>query len=315
VQGLRRGGGGGRVRRVAVVAALASVPAAGAPLASAAPPECRTAYLSPEFPSHARAGQAIEIAVSTAAVEEIMGTAQITVSGATETQTFPLVVEADGASEGSGGTITVPAPPRPNRATAITLSWVERSTWPTGAVARECSASATATIPVVPPGGKAGDPSRPRLEGRFRVFYRLTESGVPGVERSARAIWKLQPRCRYFACSTLVRSSAGLRGIFDTVTERDPYDYWLSENQGLFASCSGTTVNRLSGETVRRWRIRHAYRVIREIKLYATANPRTQQGRSFVGDAITHYEPIRSAKQRGCPDKYIAEEVFGRRIG
>jgi hypothetical protein len=290
--------------------------ALGLEVAAAAPRECGFEALDPELPSYARAGGVIDIPVNdySNGRQQYSGTVRVAPAGA-EAQTYPLEVTDTRKASWGGleGHIRVPAPAQPNRSTRVVLAWIEKDSYPSGYTS-ECAGGDAATIPIVPPGGEVGDPSYPRLEGRFRVFYRLQASGIPGIDKSDRAIWRLRPRCRYFACSTTLRSTLGLRGTFFPRLTGRIYNYSLSKYSGPLAYCSGTTVNRFTGEVIDHWKIRRAYRGIREVSLTAPEDPRLHRVRTFTGKSVFHFEPIRSAKRRGCPDKYIVERIRGRLI-
>lgn len=205
-----------------------------------------------------------------------------------------------------------------SRETKVTIHWLEREIplydgWPS---LHECESMAVATIPVVPPGGTVGDPSVARLSGRFRILYRVTASGVPDVKKADHATWKLRPLCRYFGCFTKVRSSLGMRGNF-WIPSNGRHDYelnWSAGSSARFGSCEGTWVNRFTGEVVGHWKIRRAFHEDLDIALDTVEEPETHRVKSFSGRIVRHYEPIRSAKRRGCHDAYIKERVRGQLI-
>ena len=284
--------------------------------ASAAPRECGFEALDPEMPEYARAGGVIEIPVNdySSGDKEFTGTVQVTPLGGAS-RTYPLEVTKTG--ETSWGTVkgrvAVPAPTSRNRATQVVMTWIEKATYGPGYTV-ECSAGDAATIPVVPPGGKVGDPSVPRLDGRYRISYRLVASGIPGADRSARGVWRFRPRCRYFGCPTRLRSSLGLRDTFAVTSWTDRHDYFTIRSFGRRGYCAGTIVNRFTGETIRRWKIRRAYKASQEITLRVTAETNAGRATAFEGKAVLHVEPIASAERRGCPDRYVVERIRGHLI-
>jgi hypothetical protein len=297
---------------------LVSLLALGPEVASAAPRECGFKSFDPEFPPYARAGGVIDIPINdySAGEDEFIGTVRVTPLDG-EPQTYPLqVTDMRKASWGGfEGHVVVPAPARQDRATRVVLNWIERTTYGPGFTS-ECTATEAVTMPVVPSGGKVGDSSYPRLEGKFRVLYRLRASGIPGVPKRDSAIWSLRPRCRYFSCMTRVKSTLGLRGYFSTAAAPGGfYDYGLTKYLGRAGWCGVEIRSRFTGELIRRLKVRRAYRRTQEMKLAVAQDPRTQRVRSFTGKAVWHAEPIRSARRLGCPDKYVVERIRGELIG
>ncbi|HEX7278879.1 MAG TPA: hypothetical protein VF255_04555 [Solirubrobacterales bacterium] len=193
------------------------------------------------------------------------------------------------------------------------MTWIERTAIAPG-YAPECSGGEAATIPIVPPGGEVGEPSVPRLEGRFRVGIRVMAAGIPVADRSDRGVWRLRPRCRYFGCATRLRSSLGLRDTFVTGLSSDRHDYFTIRYYGRRGFCSGTIQNRFTGEVIRHWKIRRAFKATQETKLRITGETRTGRATAFEGKSVLHIEPIPSARRRGCPDKYVVERIKGRLI-
>ncbi|HEU5063235.1 MAG TPA: hypothetical protein VFT79_08820 [Solirubrobacterales bacterium] len=284
--------------------------------ASAAPRECGFEALDPEIPEYARAGGMIEIPVNdySGGETEYTGTVQVTPLGGAS-RVYPLeVTERGETSSGTlKGRVVVPAPEGRSRATQVVMTWIEKDTYVSGYTV-ECSAGDAATIPIVPPGGEVGDPSVPRLDGRYRINYRLVASGIPGADRSARGVWRFRPRCRYFGCPTRLRSSLGLRDTFAVTSWTDRHDYFTIRSFGRRGFCGGTIVNRFTGETIRRWKIRRAYKASQEITLRITAETSAGRATAFEGKAVLHIEPIASAERRGCPHKYVVERIRGHLI-
>jgi hypothetical protein len=285
----------------------------GSETASAAPEACGFEALGPEFPEYARAGGVIEIPVSNYSdwPTEFTGTVEVAPAGGVS-RTYPLeVIDTEGTSSGTfDGRIVVPAPANRNRETRIVMTWVEKETYALGYTV-ECSGSEATTIPIIPSGGEAGDPSLPRLDGRYRVNYRLVASGIPGADRSARGVWRFRPRCRYFGCPTKLRSSLGLRDTFAVTSWTDRHDYFTIKSYDPRGFCAGTVVNRFTGEVIRRWKIRRAYKSSKEITLKVTAETIAGRATAFEGNSVLHIEPIASAERRGCPDKYVVERIQG----
>lgn len=304
-----------------MLAAVVLVGLLTAPSSVAAPRECGYTSLQPEFPRYARTGGVIDIRVRdySRGSTQFSGSVQVDPLGPAPVGTYPLKVTdvAETSSGSNEGHIYAPAPAAPNRRTKVILTWTEVDDpegYPPGFTS-ECTARAAEEISVVPPGGEVGDPSWPRFEGRFRVFYRLRASGIPGADKRDRGIWRLRPRCRYFGCETRLRSSLGLRGTFDFDPPGDFFDYGMSRTSGRRAYCSGVIINRFTGEVIRRWKIRRAYRLVHEVKLRVARDPETFRVTGFSGKSVFHFEPIPSAERRGCPDKYVVEGVRGRLIG
>jgi hypothetical protein len=284
--------------------------------ASAAPEACRFEALDVEFPEYARAGETIEIPVNIYSnwPAEFTGTVEVAPAGGVS-RTYPLeVIDAEGSSsDTSDGRIVVPAPPSRNRETRIVMTWVEKETYALGYTV-ECSGGDAGTIPVIPRGGEAGDPSLPRLDGRYRVNYRLVASGIPGADRSDRGVWRFRPRCRFFGCKTRLRSSLGLRDTFVATSWTDRHDYFTILSYEPRGFCAGTVVNRFTGEVIRHWKIRRAYKASKEITLEVTAETIAGRATAFEGSSVLHIEPIASAERRGCPDKYVVERIRGHLI-
>jgi hypothetical protein len=105
-----------------------------------------------------------------------------------------------------------------------------------------------------------------------------------------------------------------LRGTFGFNPPGDFFDYGMYRSGGRLAYCTGTIRNRFTGELIRRWKIRRAYRLIHEMKLRVDKDPSTHRVRAFSGKSVFHFKPIPSAARRGCPDKYVVEGIKGRLI-
>jgi len=282
---------------------------------AAAPRECGYESLEPEFPEYARAGGMIEIPVSdySAGEDEFTGSVEVTPLGG-ESRTYPL--ELIGMREtpyGLDGRIAVPAPARRNRATRVVLTWIEQATIGPGYVT-ECVGGEAATIPVVPAGGEVGDPSVPRLEGRFRMSIQVEAAGIPVADRFDRPVWRFRPLCRYFGCSSKLSSTLGLRDTFFTAGFTRHHDYYAYRYFGRRGFCAGTVYNRFTGQTTGHWKIRRAYKATRETWLRVTDETSEGRAAALEGKHVLHIEPIASAERRGCPDKYVVERIRGRLI-
>lgn len=138
-------------------------------------------------------------------------------------------------------------------------------------------------VPYAEVSDTVGKTTTNRLEGTYRAAYTRGEGS---------ATWRLSPSCDLLACSTRLRSNAGLRG---TLKLRADGTYSFSANTKPLGNC--TLRNVTTGaivRTIQRAYIGHRLIVLRQ------GSETGEVAERMVGDITDTYRPTGRARRAGC---------------
>ena len=278
---------------VAVGLALASIAILCAAPASALPlcPE-RAALVYSQAPGVSHVGEGIELKMRSIDMARVAGLV-VTVSSNGERRETPVslvgnennvVIVTSGAAKDLGATLDV--------------TWDQDAGTPAA-----CHGDRHYALPNVPAGATAGDPSRPRLKGRFAMRY--TERGSPVTYD----IWQMKPTCGYFACDARL----GPPPYWGRLNLKPNGSYERNWERGPAATC---TIDYFRNHRVVETReFRHSYYIHEHLLL----RPVRIRGGLVVALAGRHRQtlvPTERARRRGCHRTYQwTANVKGRRIG
>ena len=168
------------------------------------------------------------------------------------------------------------------------------------------------TLPLIPAEGKAGNLGVPRFEGLFLIRYEPlpTKSPVGEPLGPSDSKWRLRPRCAYFGCSTAVRSSQGLKGLF----RPDRVDRYVLRKRAAGVGDCKVTVPAKGKNNFKTVTIKRAFIFTRVLRLEAT---RVTDGRvrELSGRLKDVLRPTPKARRRGCDRAFFDNErVTGEKI-
>lgn len=288
--------------RLLVVAALVLAVGLDAAQAQTSAPNCPADELALQVESagYARHGEGVAVTMVTPGSEAFSNVTG-TMDSDEGSATTPLTVDPTSVE-----TTAILTAPSHGTGFVLTVQWDQDA-----GTQRACHGTTVLTVPLVPPTATVGRPSVPRLQGRYRVSYRP----INYSERSKPSVWRLTPNCEFFACSTQVRSTGGLRGRFRLRGRA----YRLTAHQGRTNdSCTVTRITRdaLTGEVLsRRTRtIPNAFKQRRTVRLRVT---READGLivAFSGETTAHAIPTPAARRRGCRRTFrYKDRIVGRRL-
>lgn len=276
-----------------LIAGVALFAPAGAAAAPPCPPSLEALDLS--APEYGRAGSGLEVEIDVN-LERQPKAAVLEVSAADSETVYPIALTEPVA------TVVVPAGPT-YLDFQLTLRWTQGEGTPTA-----CRGEQVLAVPIVPQWATVGDLDYPRLEGRFKLREQVVR---PKREPPYRAIWRFTPFCDIGACGTRVNSNLRLRAAFYPDYGAG---YTALKEYGPKYSCSGKFVNRWTGETIRRFKIRRAYVERSRFRIWATKIAENGEILRFGGQTRTHLVPVGRAKRIGCRDYGWVERVSGRRF-
>lgn len=188
----------------------------------------------------------------------------------------------------------------------VTFDWDQDA-----GTAAACHGRDAYVLPLLPARADVGDPFAPRLDGRFRI------RGEPYNYRGRRfhVVWTLQPTCDFFACSTRLRPTFGLRGSFQP---RADSEYRLVRKNGIGGTCTveSTPRNDATGQFLRRQTetIHRAYHREQRVDLRVLG---TSKGAALtITGKITYtYRPTARARGKHCTHVVrYQDRITGRRL-
>lgn len=276
---------------LAATVSLAAVCAIAPSATIAAPPPCPANLNALELrvPSYGRASQSFAAEIFAKRSERVSDVTIASVHEAEEVVTPVTLTRFK---------TTVVIPPGPVEPEfELELRWKQDE-----GTAAACEGAIAYVIPIIPASATAGTPLAPRLVGRFRVIEHSVSPHRRGVTKP---VWLLKPRCRYFACTTTVRSSLHLHGTFQLLANGG---YELLTAYPPTAACEELATHRIV--------LRRAYRQVVRVRLEVSKDPLVNQVDSFVGTIHSHYEATPRARAKGCSRNggRSVERIQGRRI-
>ena len=264
-------------------AVLAPAPRARADPALACP--SGQGVVSATAPAFARQGRSVAVSLHVSDPTRVGDVSVTFLSGST--------VDSSAAVEPSAGT-TVVSQTAPAAGTTLTVgvAWAQDA-----GIATACQGTEVLKIPLIGATGNVGDPSRPRLTGRFSLVERPVNYTAP----DSRPTWSFTPVCAYFACAGTLRSSQGLT-LALALGPRGLYHGHISAGAGVTATSCTVPHEHLSTIT-------DAYTLREDVYI------RIRQSSGGVatrisGSLIGTYTPTRSARRRGCSFPERAVEQF-----
>ncbi|MDO9354069.1 MAG: hypothetical protein Q7T55_10260 [Solirubrobacteraceae bacterium] len=237
-------------------------------------------------PDYARRGQSYKFSVERKndSVPEFLVQSTLPTNAADA----PLIQQEAFQFDDSGETEAIRPVPAHGRNLGLRFSWTQNADTPSACRGNDNYPE----IPIVAADAKVGKPDLTRIAGRYRVHRRYEKD---------RPTWSLRPDCDIFGCTTTVRSSGGLRGLFRIDDEHG----YVFEQRSRIGRCEVTT----NGRTVK-WSIFS----IRTIKVRPTSVVRG------VATALTgserYSEEIPSDEFGVCTDPTeFVQRITLRRLG
>lgn len=187
--------------------------------------------------------------------------------------------------------VILAAPPH-GQALTVTFAWDQDAGTQAG-----CAGSDVYQLPLIPAKATAGDPTKPRLTGRFAVVERpLNYRGTTATPH-----WRFLPSCDYFACRTTVSSSSlGLKVVVNP-DRRGVYRGASHPITGGVCKVTRTRVNPSTGQVIGRPTV-VVHNAFRASVLLALKAVRTQDGLGsrIAGTVTVTADPTPHALHFGC---------------
>lgn len=273
-------------RAIAVLMALMVVGVAGLSdnALAATLPKCpaNTSALEVNVPEYARAGQGVEVSLETFERQRL-SEVQVSLLGLYVEQDFPVLMDRNRVK-----IVSDPGPPEPQL--SISTTWTQDAD-----SLAACRGSVRYVLRVIPSNATAGYAILPRLFGSFHV-----RPVNPSKGHKART-WRFRPRCRFFACNTVVRSTGGLKGEF-RLRPNGGYELFKMFKPRGQCEVTRTATNPFTGEVISSSTrvIRKAFIPSQRIELRVTKGTGVNRVVSFEGTFREVFRPTRHAERRGC---------------
>ena len=205
-------------------------------------------------------------------------------------------------TDGGRVRVLVPTPEQLGRH-QLTLTWEQ----PEQGV--PCAGRDEYVVQVMGPEAHIGDTLLPRMEGRWRVRFRLLRPR--GYTVGVR--WRMRSLCDAGACDFRVQSSTGSR--YRYTLGRDGSMRARGHSRTRFGSC--TVTRRFAGVVVSRRTVRDAY-TDRWVNVFDVSRERDHGGPidalAIYGTGYHTAAPTPAARSIGCTSTSFRERITGRRL-
>jgi hypothetical protein len=240
-------------------------------------------------PNYARVGQGMPVKVAVGRPQRITEPA-VTVSGRDYGVSQPIIL---------AGALTRLILRVPDKAEtlALTIRWTQDA-----GTQEACTGSEVHMIPLVGAHASVGDPTQPRLAGRFAVVehpYNLRG-------KTTTYSWKMTPLCDYFACTTALESSGGLHISLKPGLNAKYHGVTKSSLANDDCTVVDTRISTITGQVISRSTkiIHHAWRETDNVDLKNLKVNSAGTVPQFGGSLTQHFKPTAQALSQHCTKSF-----------